>query len=51
MVIYMDYLDSIKDDKSIFFLEIGAFNGKDFDGLYKYTHNNTWSGLFVEPIN
>jgi len=47
----MNYLDSIKNDKSIFFLEIGAFNGKDFDGLYKYTHSNNWTGLFVEPIN
>ena len=47
----MDYLDSIKDDKSIFFLEIGAYNGKDYDRLYKYTHNNSWTGIFVEPIN
>ena len=46
----MDYLNSLKDDKSIFFLEIGAFNGKDFDGLYRYTHNNNWTGIFVEPI-
>tara|TARA_R110000796_G_C14543808_1_gene433190 strand:+ start:1519 stop:2109 length:591 start_codon:yes stop_codon:yes gene_type:complete len=46
----MNYLDSIKNDKSIFFLEIGAYNGKDFDGLYRYTHNNNWTGIFVEPI-
>ena len=46
----MNYLNSIKNDKSIFFLEIGAYNGKDFDGLYRYTHNNNWTGIFVEPI-
>ena len=45
----MDYLESIKND-NIFFLEIGAYNGKDFDGLYKYTTLNNWTGIFVEPI-
>jgi len=46
----MEYLESIKNE-DIFFLEIGAFDGKSFDGLYKYTHNNNWKGIFVEPIN
>ena len=46
----MDYLESIKNDTDIYFLEIGAFDGKSFDGLYRYTHNNNWTGLFVEPI-
>ena len=46
----MEYLESIKNE-DIFFLEIGAFDGKSFDGLYKYTHNNNWTGIFVEPIN
>tara|TARA_R110001592_G_scaffold176803_1_gene416864 strand:- start:275 stop:853 length:579 start_codon:yes stop_codon:yes gene_type:complete len=45
----MDYLETIKDD-DIYFLEIGAFDGKSFDGLYKYTHSNKWKGIFVEPI-
>lgn len=45
----MDYLETIKND-DIFFLEIGAFDGKSFDGLYKYTHSNNWTGIFVEPI-
>jgi FkbM family methyltransferase len=46
----MDYLESIKNDTDIYFLEIGAFDGRSFDTLYKYTHSNTWAGLFVEPI-
>ena len=45
----MDYLESIKND-NIFFLEIGAYNGKSFDGLYKYTSLNNWTGILVEPI-
>jgi len=45
----MDYLKTIKND-DIFFLEIGAFDGKSFDGLYEYTHSNNWTGIFVEPI-
>ena len=45
----MDYLETIKND-DIFFLEIGAFDGKSFDGLYKYTRRNNWTGIFVEPI-
>ena len=45
----MDYLETIKND-DIFFLEIGAFDGKSFDGLYQYTHSNNWTGIFVEPI-
>ena len=50
MFIYMDYLKQFKNDKTIFFLEIGAYDGKSFDGLYKYTHSNNWTGIFVEPI-
>ena len=46
----MEYLESIKNNKDIFFLEIGALDGKSFDGLYKYTHSNNWTGIFVEPI-
>lgn len=46
----MEYLEAIKNDKDVFFLEIGAFDGKSFDGLYKYTHNNNWTGIFVEPV-
>jgi len=46
----MEYIESIKNDNDVFFLEIGAFDGKSFDELYKYTHSNNWTGIFVEPI-
>tara|TARA_R110002110_G_scaffold406284_1_gene626027 strand:- start:576 stop:1163 length:588 start_codon:yes stop_codon:yes gene_type:complete len=46
----MNHLEPIKND-DIFFLEIGAYNGKSFDGLYKYTSLNNWTGILVEPIN
>jgi len=48
----MEYLNEI--DKllkgDIFFVEIGAMDGKRHDSMYKYIQKYNWKGILIEPL-
>lgn len=47
---YSNELSELKDH-DVFFVSIGAMNGKDHDALFPHAHaNKHWEGLLVEPI-
>jgi FkbM family methyltransferase len=47
---YESYLEELTaKHEDVFFLEVGAADGKSFDSLYPFALRNNWSGLLVEP--
>src|SRR5580704_5727436 len=47
---YESYLEELsRRKKEVFFVEIGAADGKSFDPLYKFASKQSWSGLLIEP--
>lgn len=43
-------LGQLKEDRDIFFVEIGSNDGKLADPLYCHIIENKWSGIMVEPV-
>ena len=40
----------VKKRKSVFFIQIGAHNGRTDDHLFGYITKNKWHGILVEPV-
>lgn len=47
-VIY-NHLSTEDEPGKFFFIQIGAFDGKECDPLYKHIVRYNWSGIFLEP--
>jgi len=47
-VIYRHMAEKAGDDP-FFFVQVGAFDGKDCDPLYKFIGRYSWSGILLEP--
>jgi hypothetical protein len=39
-----------KRGSSMFFLQVGAMDGKNFDPLFKHVRRFNWQGLLIEPL-
>lgn len=39
-----------KRGSSMFFLQVGAMDGKNFDPLFEHVRNYKWQGLLIEPL-
>jgi len=51
MLNHEEYLHKIsKRIQDLFFVEIGAMDGKSFDPLYKFVKQYKWKGVLVEPL-
>jgi FkbM family methyltransferase len=44
-----DYLRRRSDERPLFFVQIGAFDGVTHDRLHKHVHEGAWHGVLVEP--
>ncbi len=40
----------LKTKKDIFFIQVGANDGKSFDPIYKWVISKKWEGVLIEPL-